>query len=85
MGIGSVATIMGVILAGAGWKYAYLFPYSHPMLAIRTLEKSGRNNPPGPIPQLTIDIFTSEIHVSMIIAIIVFALRYLIVLKRSVK
>ena len=85
MGFGFVATIMGVILAGAGWRYAYLFPYSHPMLAIQTLEKSGRNNPPGPVPQLTINIFTSEIYVSFVIAIIVFVLGYFIVLKRSVK
>ncbi len=38
MGIGFICTITGVILAGNSWKYAYWFPYSHPMLAIKTME-----------------------------------------------
>src|SRR6201999_2179532 len=38
MGIGFVCTITGVILATSGWAYAYLVPYSHPLLSIKTLE-----------------------------------------------
>jgi hypothetical protein len=86
MGIGFVATITGVILASNNWKYDYLFPYSHPMLAIKSMEE-GVKNVPGPsgMPQITIDIFTREIFISLTIAIVIFAVGYVIVLKKSVK
>jgi lantibiotic transport system permease protein len=86
MGIGFVCTITGVILAGNGWKYAYLFPYSHPMLAISTMEQGVRNSRGhGAIPQITIDLFTREIWVSLAIALVIFIGGYFIVLKKSVK
>jgi hypothetical protein len=87
MGIGFIATITGVILAGNGWKYAYLFPYSHPMLAIQALEAGAhaKNQGPGGMPQITIDIFTKEIFVSLAVALLVFIAGYFIVLKKSVK
>jgi hypothetical protein len=86
MGIGFTATITGVILAANGWKYAYLFPYSHPMLAIKTMEDGLKNHPgPGAMPQITIDLFTKEIFVSLTIAVIIFVVGYVIVLKKSVK
>jgi hypothetical protein len=87
MGIGFVATITGVILAGNDWKYSYLIPYSHPMLAIKTMMdgmhsvKGGQ----GGMPQITIDLFTKEIYVSLAVALLIFAGGYLIVLKKSVK
>ncbi len=84
MGIGFVATITGVILANTEWKYAYLFPYSSPMLTVRNIGQSkaaiGANMSP-----LTIDLFTKDIVVSLIVAIAVFILGYFIVLKKSVK
>ena len=83
MGIGFVCTIAGVILAGTGWKYAFWFPYSHPMLAISTLVKGSKGSSPS--PQINIDIFTKEIFVSVAIAVIVFIAGYFIVLKKSVK
>lgn len=87
MGIGFVATIVGVILAGpANWKYAYLYPYSHQMLAIRTMLHDSKNKPSGGgTPTLAVDIFTNEIFVSMIVAVAVFIIGYFIVLKKSVK
>ena len=87
MGIGFVLTITGAILAGNGWKYAYLFPYSHPMMAIKTLEdgvKMGKTAH-GAGPSITFDVFTKEIWVSLIVAAVVFMAGYFIVLKKSVK
>jgi len=86
MGIGFICTIAGDILAGNGWKYAYLFPYSHPFLAIQSLEQ-GKNAKPGPggMPEIVVDFFTKDIFVSLTIAVLVFAAGYFIVLKKSVK
>ena len=84
MGIGFAATIAGVIFANVDWRYAYLFPYSHPMLTIKGLLKNKMNT--GPVlPEPTVDIFTRDIFVSLGIAVIVFILGYFIVLKKSVK
>jgi lantibiotic transport system permease protein len=83
MGIGFVSTITGVILASNNWKYAYLFPYSHPMLALRAL---GNGKAKGPaMPHLTVNMFTSETWVSLAVAIAVFVAGYFIVLRKSVK
>jgi hypothetical protein len=70
MGLGFVATIAGVILASNGWKYAYLFPYSHPMGALRSMIKEVK----GPVRDLQIEIYTKEVYVSVIIAVVVFSL-----------
>jgi len=86
MGIGFVCTITGVILAGKGWKYAYLFPYSHPMLAISTMEQGVKStHGSGEVPQIAIDVFTREIYLSLAIALLIFIVGYFIVLKKSVK
>ena len=86
MGIGFIATITGVILAAKNWQYAYLFPYSHPMLALNMLpQRHGNTGKPGAMPQFTIDMFTKEIFVSLAIAAVVFIGGYFIVLKKSVK
>lgn len=87
MGIGFVCTITGVILAGNGWKYAYLFPYSHPMLSIKTIQDNMHDSKAGAqgMPQITIDLLTKEIFVSLAIAVVIFVVGYLIVLKKSVK
>jgi hypothetical protein len=84
MGIGFAATIAGVIFANVDWKYAYLFPYSHPMLTIKSLLKN-RMGDGGDIPKITVDMFTKDIFVSLIVAAGVFILGYFIVLKKSVK
>ncbi len=86
MGIGFAATIAGVIFANVDWKYAYLFPYSHPMLTIKALvNHNNMNEGSGGMPQLNVDLFTKDIFVSLVVAVIVFTLGYFIVLKKSVK
>lgn len=81
MGIGFVCTITGVILATKHWEYCYLFPYSHPMVAIATMLHGGDN----PAKGIQIDIFTKDVFVSMAVAVVVFILGYFIVLKKSIK
>jgi len=83
MGIGFVATITGVILVINQWKYDYLFPYSHPMLALSALPQH-HSHAAGSNP-ISVDLFTQEIYVSLIIATLVFIAGYFIVLKKSVK
>lgn len=86
MGIGFVSTITGVILAGHEWKYAYLFPYSHPLMAIQALLSHKNAQPtPGVVPQISVDLFTKDIFVSLAVALLVFVAGYFIVLKKSVK
>lgn len=81
MGLGFVATVVGVILATNGWVYAYLFPYSHPMAAMKSMIKEQH----GPASHLDIDIFTKDVYVSLIVAAVVFVAGYFIVRKRSIK
>jgi len=83
MGIGFVATITGVILVANQWKYDYLFPYSHPMLALSALPQH-HSHAAGSNP-ISVDLFTREIYISLIIAALVFIAGYFIVLKKSVK
>jgi len=84
MGIGFVCTITGVILAMTAWQYAYLFPYSHPMLALNAGAAHTKGKAAA-APQMAVDLFTKEIWVSLIIAAVVFIAGYFIVLKKSVK
>jgi lantibiotic transport system permease protein len=83
MGIGFICIIVGDTLAIHSWEYAYLFPYSHPMLALKLLPS--HNAKTGAMPSFTIDLFSKDIVVSLVIAIVVFVAGYLIVLKKSVK
>ena len=84
MGIGFVCVITGNILAGpAKWQYAYLFPYSHPAMVLQSLHL-GKGKMSG-APQFTVDMFTKETWVSIIVSVAVFILGYFIVLKKSVK
>jgi hypothetical protein len=88
MGIGFICTITGSVLASNNWEYAYLFPYSHPMMAMRALSQGqgkGGNHPSPINPHITIDMFTKDTGVSLIIAAVVFIIGYFIVLKKSVK
>lgn len=87
MGIGFVCTIVGGILAGNGWAYAYLFPYSHPMMAMRAFGQStkGGDNHPSALPHFTVEMLTKDTWVSLAVAVAVFVAGYFIVLKKSVK
>ena len=83
MGIGFVAVILGDIVGAASWKYAWLFPYAHPMLTLKLLPE--HSHVVSATSGMSIDIFTKEIFVSLIISAAVFIGGYLIVLKKSVK
>jgi hypothetical protein len=84
MGIGFICTIAGDILAGNNWKYDYLFPYSHPLMAIQAIENGVKMGKTG-IPVITVDLFSKDILVGLGVAVMVFITGYFIVLKRSVK
>lgn len=79
MGIGFVGTIMGIITANVGWKYAYLIPYSHPTLVLNSSSAKNVKNPADVL------IFTQEIWTSLIFAAVLFILGYFIVSKKSIK
>jgi hypothetical protein len=83
MGIGFVLTIGGVISAGpANWDYAYLFPYAHPMMALRTMMPHSKSKGST---QMVINIFTSDVYVSLAVSVAVFIAGYYIVQRKSVK
>ena len=84
MGLGFVATIVGVTAASKSWEYSYLFPYAHPMVAISTMIKQG-DKAHGPVSELQIDMFTKDVYVSLAIAVVVFIAGYFIVQRKSVK
>jgi lantibiotic transport system permease protein len=84
MGLGFVGTISGVIMASMNWKYAYLFPYAHPMLALTSMmPRSSKGGPAS--KELVINILTDDVYVSLAVAAVVFFAGYFILLKRSVK
>lgn len=79
MGIGFVGTIMGIITANVGWKYAYLIPYCLPALSLRvTKVKKG-------VDPLDFPVFTQEIWTSLIYALVLFIVGYFIVSRKSIK
>jgi hypothetical protein len=82
MGIGFVGTITGVILGGNKWEYAYLLPYSHPLLAIMGMAGGKKSKAAS---GMNIEIFTKEIIVSLIVAAVVFVAGYFIVKRKSIK
>ena len=82
MGIGFVCFIAGVIAVGTKWEYAYLFPYSHPMVALNSMMKPAKGNA---TKEFVIDIFTKDVYVSLAVSAVVFVIGYFIVLKKSVK
>ncbi|AMR30717.1 hypothetical protein A0256_04420 [Mucilaginibacter sp. PAMC 26640] len=81
MGIGFVLTIVGVTAATKHWEYAYLLPYSHPMVALSSMIK----NKKGPAHDIVIDVFTKDVFVALIISVVVFVAGYFIVQRKSVK
>jgi lantibiotic transport system permease protein len=83
MGIGFAATVGGIIMVNLGWDYAYLFPYAHPMLVMQLLPK--HTHMATATTAVSIDIFTKEVFVSLIVSAAVFIGGYVIVLKKSVK
>ncbi|GAB2985791.1 hypothetical protein GCM10027049_26060 [Mucilaginibacter puniceus] len=82
MGIGFVATISGLILSGFDWKYAYLIPYAHPSLTVKSIMPRPRIMA---VPELKIEIFTNHVYVSLIVSIAIFIAGFYIVQRKSVK
>jgi hypothetical protein len=83
MGVGFVATISGLILAGFDWKYAYLIPYAHPAITVKNMLP--RRRTVFAIPELKVEIFTDHVYVSIIVCAAVFIAGFYIVQKKSVK
>lgn len=81
MGLGFVATLVGITAASKGWEYSYAFPYAHPMVALSSMVKHSN----GPVKELQIDMFTKDVFVSLGVAAVVFIVGYFIVQKKSVK
>ncbi|WP_238989358.1 ABC transporter permease [Mucilaginibacter terrigena] len=81
MGLGFVASVAGVILASNNWEYSYLFPYAHPMGALKSMLKQNQE----PARSFEIDIYTKDVYVSLAVAVVVFIAGYFIVQKKSVK
>jgi len=81
MGVGFICTIVGSIITEIGWKYAYLFPYASPSLTTRS--STPRKNP-GAV-DTTVEIFTDNIYVSLIVFAVIFIAGFYIVQKKSVK
>ncbi|OCX52418.1 hypothetical protein BEL04_13205 [Mucilaginibacter sp. PPCGB 2223] len=85
MGIGFVCTIAGLIAVGVGWQYAYFIPYAAPALANSPLKSNNNTAHNSGVPHLTVDMFTKEVWVSLVVAAVVFILGFFIVQKKSVK
>lgn len=83
MGIGFVCFIAGVISVGVNWDYAYIIPYAHPMLALKSM--MGVHKRGTPPTQIVIDIFTHDVFVSLAVFAVVFVAGFFIVQKKSVK
>ncbi len=82
MGIGFVLTIFGIITANLGWKYAYTIPYTHPMLALKSIMQQALNNKDK---QMEFDLMSQEIYVSLAVAAVTFIIGYFVIIKRSIK
>ena len=82
MGIGFVLTIFGIITANLGWKYAFIIPYTHPVLALNGMMKQVQNSPNK---QLVFDLMSREIYVSIAVAVFTFIIGYYIIKNRSIK
>lgn len=79
MGIGFLLTVFGIICGNQGWKYAYTIPYSHPMLALKSImgQAGGKD--------ISIEILTKEVYISLAVSLIAFVAGYFVVSRRSVK
>jgi hypothetical protein len=79
MGIGFLLTVFGIICGNQGWKYAYTIPYSHPMLALKSIMSQAGGK------DISIEIFTKEVYISLAVSLVAFIAGYFVVSRRSVK
>jgi hypothetical protein len=85
MGIGFVCTISGMFMVGLNWEYAYLVPYSHPMQAMTSMMPRVKGKGRDLKAEYIVEIFTKELYVGLIVAVIVFITGYYIVQRKSIK
>ena len=80
MGIGFLLFIIGAVINSTNWHYAFLMPYAHPAISVKSMATNPnvKNDPP-------IDIFTSEILVSVILSAVVFFAGYYVVKRTRIK
>ncbi|MCJ8210791.1 ABC transporter permease [Mucilaginibacter sp. RS28] len=83
MGVGFLLLIASGIGVGANWKYIYLVPYAHPMLAIMNVIRRAKASF-GSF-NINVVLLTRETYVSFIVAAVVFVAGFFIVQKRSVR
>ena len=79
MGIGFLLTVFGIICGNQGWKYAYTIPYSHPMLALKSIMSQAGGK------DISVEILTKEVYVSLAVSLVAFVAGYFVVSRRSVK
>ncbi|GAB3938373.1 ABC transporter permease [Mucilaginibacter myungsuensis] len=84
MGIGFIATIGGMICSAMRLTYAYLIPYSHPMMALESLGLRRKKDVKMQM-EFYVDLFTKELYVGLVTAVVVFIAGYYIVQRKSVK
>lgn len=82
MGIGFVCFIVGVISVSVNWDYAYMIPYAHPLLALKSMIPHTKGFDPN---KIVIDVFTQDVFVSLAVFAVVFVAGFFIVQKKSVK
>ncbi|MHA4896702.1 ABC transporter permease [Pedobacter sp. PWIIR3] len=73
MGLGFIGIIMGIIVATKHWEYAYMIPYSHPIMTLSA--SKGKDS----------IYFSQEIYSSLIYAAVFFIFGYFIVARKSIK
>lgn len=80
MGIGFLLTVFGIICVNLGWKYAYTIPYTHPMIALKSM--MGQANPQN---SMAFEMYTKEVYISLAVALLTFIAGYYVISKKSVK
>jgi len=82
MGLGFLLFVTGVVAAAKDWKYAYTIPYSHPMLAFKSMfpRNTGVRS-----AEIVVDVFTQDVFISLAVSAVVFVAGFYVVQKRSVK
>jgi hypothetical protein len=77
-GIGFLLTIMGIITASVGWKYADYFPYAFPNLTVTNITHTK-----GDFNKMI--IFDTAIYNSLICGAVVFVIGYFLVARKTIK
>ncbi|MXV17543.1 ABC transporter permease [Hufsiella ginkgonis] len=81
MGIGFCVFVVAMIASINNWEHAWKIPYAHPMMVISNLKPSNA----GPGKELSIDLLTKEIYLSLAISAVMFVVGYFVISRRSVK